>query len=188
MILSLMEDTNGTTVWDAIVTRKSVRNFEDVPVEEEKLTRCLEAARLAPSWANKQCWSFVVVQGRQNVENLGIVPINIKNAPALIVACGDPEKSGNMDEKPYFMVDVAIAVEHIILEAWEQGLGTVWVGGFRESKVRTALGIPENIKVVALVPIGYPAGRDTIGMMLAKKIMGLGNRKELKEIVHYGKW
>jgi len=177
------------SVWDSIATRRSVRNFDDSPVEDEKLTRCLEAARLAPSWANKQCWSFVVVQGRQNVENLGIVPINIKNAPALIVACGDPEKSGNMDGKPYFMVDVAIAVEHMILEAWEQGLGTVWVGGFRESKVRTALGIPENIKVVALVPIGYPAGRDTIGMVLAKKIMGLGdNRKELKEIVHYGKW
>ena len=188
MIPSLMAETSGTTVWDAIATRKSVRNFEDTPVEEEKLTRCLEAARLAPSWANKQCWSFVVVQGRQNVENLGIVPINIKNAPALIVACGDPEKSGNMDGKPYFMVDVAIAVEHIILEAWEQGLGTVWVGGFRESKVRTALGIPENIKVVALVPIGYPAGRDTTGMVLDKKIMGFGNRKELKDIVHYGKW
>ncbi len=184
-----MEETSVTTVWNAIATRRSVRNFEDTPVEEEKLTRCLEAARLAPSWANKQCWSFVVIQGRQNVENLGIVPMNIKNAPSLIVACADPEKSGNMDAKPYYMVDVAIAVEHIILEAWEQGLGTVWVGGFRESKVRKALGIPENIRVVALVPIGYPAGRDTIGMSLAKKILGFGNsRKELKEIVHYGKW
>ena len=188
MILSLMAEMSETAVWDVIATRRSVRNFEDKLVEEQKLTRCLEAARLAPSWANKQCWHFVVVQGKQKVENLGIVPSNIKNAPALIVACGDPEKSGHMDGKPYFMVDVAIAVEHIILEAREQGLGTVWVGGFRESKVRAALGIPESIRVVALVPIGYPVGKDTVGNGLAKKETGTGNRKELKDIVHYGKW
>ncbi len=183
-----MAEMNETTVWDAIATRRSVRSFEDIPVEEQKLTRCLEAARLAPSWGNKQCWHFIVVQGRQKVDDLGIVPANIKNTPALIVACGDPEKSGNMDGKPYFMVDVGISVEHIILEAWEQGLGTVWVGGFRESKVRTALGIPGNIRVVALVPIGYPAGMDTVRTVLAKKTSGQRNRRELKEIVHYGRW
>lgn len=183
-----MPETNGSTVWDAIATRRSVRIFDDSSVEEPKLTKCLEAARLAPSWANRQCWSFIVIQGRHKVEALGIVPTNIKNAPALIVACGDPEKSGNMDGKPYYMVDVAIAVEHLILEAWEQGLATVWVGGFRESKVRTVLGIPDNIKVVALIPIGYPVGRDTIETVLAKKKLGQGSRKDLKEIVHYGKW
>ncbi len=183
-----MAEMGETRIWDAIATRRSVRSFEDIPVEEQKLTKCLEAARLAPSWGNKQCWQFIVVQGRQKVDDLGIVPANIKNAPALIVACGDPEKSGTMDGKPYFMFDVGIAVEHIILEAWEQGLGTVIVGGFRESKVRAALGIPENIRVVALVPIGYPTGGDTIATVLANKTVGPKNRKELKEIVHYGRW
>jgi len=143
---------------------------------------------LAPSWANKQCWQFVVVNGRQAVDDLGIMPVNIKNAPALIVACGDPDKSGSIDGKPYYMVDVAIAVEHIVLEAMEQGLGTVWVGGFKEEKIRKALGIPGNIKVVALIPVGYPADKESIANRLLKKMVGSANRKDLKEIVHYGKW
>ena len=183
-----MTEERGSTVWETIAARKSVRSFTDMPVEDEKLIRCLEAARLAPSWANKQCWQFVVVKGRQPVDDLGIVPVNIKNAPALIVACADPEKSGNIDGKPYYMVDVAIAVEHIVLEALEQGLGTVWVGGFREEKIRKALSIPDNIKVVALIPIGYPAEKESIGNRLVKKVAGFGNRKDLKDIVHHGKW
>lgn len=186
--LIIVTEERGSTVWDTIASRRSVRTFEDRPVEEQKLTRCLEAARLAPSWANKQCWQFVVVNGRQAVDDLGITPVNIKNAPAMVVACGDPDKSGSIDGKPYYMVDVAIAVEHIVLEAMEQGLGTVWVGGFKEEKVRKALGIPSNIKVVALIPIGYPAEKETIGNRLLKKMVGSANRKDLKEIVHYGKW
>jgi nitroreductase len=176
------------SVWEAITSRKSVRSFADEPLDEEQLRRCLEAARLAPSWANKQCWHFVVIQGKEAVDELGIVPANIKNAPALIVACGDPEKSGNLDGKPYYLVDVAIAVEHIVLAAWEQGLGTVWVGALKEDKVRKALGIPENIKVVAMIPIGYPADKEGVRQKLIRKAVGSDNRKELKEIVHWGKW
>ena len=188
VFLRLVTEERGSTVWDTIASRRSVRTFEDRPVEEQKLTRCLEAARLAPSWANKQCWQFVVVNGRQAVDDLGIMPVNIKNAPALIVACGNPDKSGSIDGKPYYMVDVAIAVEHIVLEAMEQGLGTVWVGGFKEEKIRKALGIPGNIKVVALIPVGYPADKESIANRLLKKMVGSANRKDLKDIVHYGKW
>lgn len=176
------------SVFEVIQTRKSVRAFDGAPVEDEKLDKCLEAARLAPSWANKQCWHFVVVKGRQAVDDLGVVSANIKNAPVLVVACADPEKSGNIDGKPYYMVDVAIAVEHMVLEAWELGLGTVWVGAFKEDKVRKALSIPDNIKVVALVPMGYPADKEGVRAKLLKKLVGSANRKELKDIVHWGKW
>jgi nitroreductase len=64
----------------------------------------------------------------------------------------------------------------------------VWVGGFREEKIRKALSIPDNIKVVALIPIGYPAEKESIQNRLVKKVAGFGNRKDLKDIVHYGKW
>lgn len=175
-------------VSDAIASRKSVRNFEDAPVEKEKLMKCLEAARLAPSWANRQCWHFILVTGKREVEELGLIPAHIKNTPALVVACGDPEKSGNIDGKPYYMVDVAIAAEHLVLEAVEQGLGTVWVGAFKEDRVQKALGIPQNIKVVALIPIGYPAGKEGVRAKLLKAAVGSANRKDLKEIVHFQKW
>jgi len=177
-----------TTVWDVIATRRSVRIFSEEPIEDAALNKCLEAARLAPSWANKQCWHFVVVSGRQAVDDLGIVPANIKNSPAIVVACGDPEKSGDWEGKAYYLVDVAIATEHLVLQAWELGLGTVWVGAFKEDKVKKALGIPEKIRVVAIIPLGYPADKEGIRLKFAKTIMKSSNRKELTEIVHRGKW
>lgn len=183
-----MTEGASASVWDTITSRRSVRSFTGESVEDEKLTRCLEAARRAPSWANKQCWHFVVVKGKEAVDELGIVPAHIKNAPAVIVACGDPEKSGNIDGKPYYLVDVAIAAEHLVLEAWEQGLGTVWVGAFKEDRIRKALDMPGNIKVVAVIPIGYPADNEGVRVRLLKKMVRSADRKELKEIVHYGKW
>jgi len=181
-------DTRALTVWDAITTRKSIRTFDGAPIEKDKLERCLEAARLAPSWANKQCWQFVLVIGKDEIASLGIVPAPIKNTPALLVACGDPAKSGEREGKQYYLVDVAIATEHFVLEALEQGLGTCWVGAFKEDKVRSALGIPDGIKVVALVPVGYPAEKDSLMARVTKRVIGSVNRKELSEIVHYQRW
>jgi len=177
-----------TSVFDAIASRKSVRTFDGAPIAKDQLQRSLEAARLAPSWANKQCWHFVVVEGKEAVDELGLVPAHIKDSAALVVACADPGKSGNVDGKPYYMVDVAIAVEHLVLAAWEQGIGTVWVGAFKEDRVRKALGIPEEIRVVALVPMGYPATKEGLGAKVVKKLVGSANRKEMKEIVHWDKW
>ncbi len=181
-------DADPKSVWDAISTRRSVRSFDGEPIEDGKLERCLQAARLAPSWANKQCWHFVVVKGKKALDESGIVPMNIRNPAAVIVACGDPARSGNREGKPYYLVDVAIAVEQLVLEAWELGLGTVWVGFFNEDKVKKALGIPENIRVVALVPIGYPSEKKSITEKLMKTVTGIADRKDLKEIVHQGNW
>jgi nitroreductase len=182
-----MADESREAVWSTIEARRSIHAFSGDPVEEFKINRCLEAARLAPSWANRQCWHFVVVQGKQEVDELGIVPAGIKNTPLLFVACGDPSKSGNLDGKQYYLVDVAIATEHLVLEAWEQGLGTVWVGVMNETRVRQKLGIPDKIKVVALIPAGYPADGDGSRTKLPKK-KTTADRKDLKEIVHWDKW
>ncbi len=174
-----------TLVYDAITSRRSVRKFKDMPVEEEKLTTCLEAARAAPSWANRQCWHFIVVNGRLNVDALGVLPGNMKDVHACILACGDPGESGNVDGKPYYLVDVAIATEHLILEALEQGLATIWIASFKEDAVKKQLGIPDRIKVVAAVPIGYPSDAS---VRKTKRTAQNIDRKALSEFVHYDKW
>ncbi len=163
--------------------RRSIRKFEDTPVEEEKLQEVLEAARLAPSWANRQCWSFIVVKDptrRQAVsEILEHNPAQkaVLQAPVLIVACADPAESGELLGKGYYLVDIGIAMQQLCLEAWNQGLGTVWVGMFDEEKLRPVLGVPDAIRIVALTPLGYPA-----------KWPDDRGRKPLDDIVHRETW
>jgi len=182
-------------VMEAIRTRRSIRKFRDKPVEEEKLRAVLEAARLAPSWANLQCWRFVVVKNpevRGKISELSYVeaffsPKGYKTnparnalaeAPVLIVACADPEKSGKLWEQYYYLTDMGIAAQNLMLAAHAQGLGTVFVGVFDEEKVRDLLGIPSTIRIVGLFPLGYPEGEKKEGP----------SRKPLEEIVFEEKW
>jgi len=174
-----------TLVYDAFTARRSVRKFKDMPVEEEKVTACLEAARAAPSWANSQPWHFIVVNGRLDVDGLGVLPGDMKDVPTCILVCGDPGESGNFDGKEYYLVDVAIATEHLVLEALEQGLGTIWIASFKEDAVKKQLGIPNRIKVVAAIPIGYPADA---AVRKTKRTTQNINRKPLTEFVHYNRW
>jgi len=96
------------------------------------------AARLAPSWANKQCWSYVVVKDKAKIEKLanGIVNSWLKQAKVVIVACGDPKKSGSRNGIDYYLVDVAISMEHLVLAATDLCLGTCWIGTFDEAEVK----------------------------------------------------
>jgi nitroreductase len=182
-------------VMEAIRTRRSIRKFRDKPVEEEKLRAVLEAARLAPSWANLQCWRFVVVKNpevRGKISELSYVeaffsPKGYKTnparnalaeAPVLIVACADPEQSGDLGEQHYYLADMGIAAQNLMLAAHAQGLGTVFVGVFDEEKVRDLLGIPATIRIVGLFPLGYPEGDNKEGP----------SRKPLEEIVFKEKW
>jgi nitroreductase len=87
----------------------------------------------------------------------------------------------------YYLVDVGISMEHLILAATDLGLGTCWIGGFDEAKVKKVLGVPENMKVVALTPVGYPTDEGLRGKMI-KRLIGSANRKSLSEIVHHDKW
>ena len=161
-------------LFEAISTRRSIRRYLDRPVEESKLQAVIEAVRMAPSWANMQCWRMIVVKDktvREKLSELSYVesfftPRGYKTnpakkalaeAPAVIVLCADPANSGAIWEQNYYLVDAGIASQNLMLAACAQGLGTVFVGVFEEQKVKTLLAIPEQIRVVGLFPIGYPA-------------------------------
>jgi nitroreductase len=176
---------------DVIKTRRSVRKFKDQEIEPEKLERMLECARWSPSWANKQCWHFVAVSDREMIKKVSQTSmINkwLKTAPAIIVACADPKASGERNGIDYFTVDTAIAMEHLVLAAADQGLGTCWIGAFNEDKLKEILGIPENIRLVALTPVGYPMDNPGLGEIVTRSIIGSKKRKPLDEFVHHDGW
>jgi len=145
-------------VSEAIRTRKSVRSYLPKQVEDEKLTAVLEAARLAPSASNRQEWRFVIVRDAETRRKIAEAANNqtfIGEAPSVIVACAETDGRIMMCGQPCYPIDVAIALDHIALAAVEHGLGTCWIGAFNEEKVKQILGIPEKIRVVELMPIGY---------------------------------
>ncbi len=168
-------------VYEAIKTRKSVRAFLDKPVEKEKLDRIMEAGRLAPSASNRQEWRFVVVQDEETRTKLIDAANNqrfVGEATVVIACCAETEGHVMPCGHESFGIDVAIAIDHITLAAAAEGLGTCWIGAFSPQKVRKVLGIPENIQVVELLPLGYPKDPSAISK----------NRKSTEEIVRYEKW
>jgi len=151
-------------ILEVVQARRSLRSYLDKPVEREKLEYVLEAARLAPSWKNMQCWRFIVVEelvGRQALaESMGEDNPGRKaliGAPIVIVLCAVPSESEVWEGKDYMMLDAGLAMEHLLLAATEQGLGTCWQGLFSEEKARGALNVPANVRVVAMTPLGYAA-------------------------------
>ncbi len=179
--------------FEVIRKRKSVRKYAPKPVEPEKLEQILRAAQLAPSWRNGQCWKFIVVTDSAKKQAL-IRCTTLFNQTwmgseyAIIVACGDPKHSGSRNQQPYYMVDVAIAMEHLVLAATDLGLGTCWIGGFEEPKVKELLGIPSEIRVVAMTPLGYPAESHGIVDKITKSFVGSSNRKPLSSIYSMNQW
>jgi len=147
---------------DLAKKRYSVRDFKDIPVEREKILQVLEAGRVAPSAVNYQPWHFIVVTD-EKVKNMvaEAYPRDwFKKAPVIIVACGDHSKSWKRkDGKDHCDIDVAIAVDHMTLAATDLGLGTCWVCAFDAEKCHKTLGLPENLEVIALMPLGYPADK-----------------------------
>jgi len=179
--------------FEVINNRKSVRKYINKPVEKEKLERMLKAAQLAPSWRNGQCWKFVVVTNTEMKKQL-IRCTSVFNQSwmgneyAIIVACGNPEQSGFRNDQRYYLVDVAIAMEHLILAAAALGLGTCWIGGFEEEQVKQVLQIPEKFRVVAMTALGYPADKEGIIGKITKSVVKSHNRKPLSEIYSMNQW
>ncbi len=148
------------TVAEAIRLRKSVRAWVDRPVEEEKLRAVLEAGRLAPSASNKQEWRFVVVREEATRRKLGPAARDqafVGEAPVVIACCAVTDEHRMSCGQLCYPIDCAIAIDHMTLAATELGLGTCWIGAFHEDKVKALLGIPEDVRVVELLPLGYPA-------------------------------
>jgi nitroreductase len=146
-------------VFTAISQRRSVRAYKDADVEEDKLKKILEAARLSPSASNRQEWKFIVVKNKETKKKLAYAALGqsfIGEAPVVMVACGTDTKSIMLCGQPAYTVDVSIACAFMILQAHELGLGTCWIGAFQEDEVKKILKIPEDVRVVAMTPLGYP--------------------------------
>ena len=167
-------------LFEAIKERRSVRAYRDKQVEREKLERIFEATRLAPSACNFQEWRFVVVTDKEKRQALMEAANNqqfICEAPVVIACCAETDKHTMRCGELCYPIDVAIAIDHITLAAVSLGLGTCWIGSFYPDKVRKILNIPESIKVVELLTLGYPADAP-----------GAKNRKAIDEICFYETW
>jgi len=148
-------------VMEAIAARYSCRQYQDRPIGQEALNRILEAARLAPSAKNLQDWRFVVVTDPAAKTALAQAANNqmfIAKAGAIIVACSVSRHVMRCGQ-PVAPIDVAIALEHICLEATELGLATCWIGSFYPDKVRPIVAIPPDVQVIELLAIGHPADK-----------------------------
>lgn len=164
-------------VSEAIRARRSVRAFRDEPVPEDVLARVLEAGRMAPSASNRQPWRFIVVTdaARREALSAGRYAKFLAQTPVVIVGCGDKVRS-----EKWFVVDVTIALENMVIQATSEGLGTCWIGSFDEEDVRKILNIPDGFRVVAMLAVGYPKGPG-----IREAIMGRSSRKGMDEIVSW---
>jgi len=169
-------------VLEAVKNRRSVRKYKATPVPEETLKDLFSAARAAPSAINSQPWKFIIVTDEEIKRKL-VQACNgqkfIAEAPLIIVGCGFPDEAyatigGYMNSH---VIDVTIAMDHLMLAATSAGLGTCWIGAFKEEKIKEILGIPADVKVVALTPLGYPDENPT------KR-----SRKDLAELVCYDRF
>jgi nitroreductase len=163
---------------DVVRKRRSIRRYKPDPVPHEVLNQVLEAARLAPSGGNRQPWHFIVVKDSQTKAKLGIREF-ASAAPIVIVGCGDPEDPVALRTH---IMDVTIALEHIVLAAANFGLATCWQLGWKakpgaEEAMKEILGVPKHINIIAVTPLGYPA-----------EAPQPKNTKALSEIVHYDKF
>ncbi len=172
-------------LYEVLKNRRSVRKYKPDPVPEDKLPTLLDAARIAPSWSNKQCWRFIVVRDQETKKKLA-ESMPEKNpakkavgetAPVVLVLCADPAASGFQDGKDYYLLDAGLALQQLMLAAHAEGLGTCWVAWFDEEKARAACAVPKDHRVVALTPLGIP-----------EKQPSERPRKELEEITFGEQW
>ncbi len=153
---------------ELVLKRQSDRKYSDKPVEKEKLFKCLEAARLAPSASNSQPWTFVVADEPQLVKNIAKAsegPLKsfnnfVKQAPVIVAIVMEKPKvitelGGKIKEKEYPLIDIGIAAEHFCLQAAELGLGTCMLGWFDEKRAKQLLNVPENRNIPLLITVGY---------------------------------
>ena len=176
---------------ELVKRRQSDRKYLNRQVEKEKITRCLEAARLAPSACNAQPWKFIIVDDPEIKNKIAdktsdrILPLNhfAKQAPIhVVVVLEKPNITSKLGEiirdKKFTLIDIGIATEHFCLQAADEGLGTCIIGWFNEKKVKQILSIPKEKRAILIITLGYP-DRDKVR---AKK------RKEIQEISCYNKY
>ena len=140
--------------------RYSVRAFKDIPIEDDKLSAILEAGHAAPTARNFQPQKIYVVKSEEYRNKLAGVCRFTFGAPVVLAVCYDKNRSWKNKLAPGYEsgeTDAAIVCTHMMLEAWELGIGSCWVGWYDPNAVKEALGLPENIVLCSLLPLGYPA-------------------------------
>jgi len=175
---------------DAIKGRRSIRKYKSDPVSEESLHTLMEAVRWAPSWANTQCWEVIVVRDPNMKSELAntLTPANparsaMIDAPLVIVLCGKKGVSGFKKGEvatakgDWLMFDTGIAMQSLCLAAYGHGLGTVIVGLFNHKRAEEILGVPQDVEVVAMTPLGYPATEGSVP-----------RRKEFSEFIFHERY
>jgi len=182
----------GIIMIKEIRTRRSIRDYTDKPVEDEKIVQLLESARLAPSGSNTQPWHFIVVKSESARQKLSEASHKQKwmfSSPVFIVCVGDIRcrikedvnislnESSPQEELKQMIRDMSISVGYMMLEAQSMGLGTCWVAWFTQEDIRPLLNIPEDKYVVGILTLGY-----------TKEAPAARPRKQLEEIVHYENW
>ncbi len=166
--------------FELVHKRYSVRAYKRDPVEEDKLGQVLEAARLAPTAANRQPFQIIMIHtaGRETELRRVYGKSWFAQAPLLIVICALPAQGWvRRDGKNYADVDVTIAMDHLILAAANLGLGTCWVAAFDPATAREVLHLPADVEPIAFTPLGYPADQP-----------GSKERKPLSDLVRYERW
>lgn len=164
-------------VIEAIKKRRSVRDYREREIPENVLREIMQAGRLAPSARNQQAWKFIVIQDENIKEKIMEACRNrsfVGQAPVVIAGCATNTSHIMPNGVPSYPVDLAIALDHISLQAADLGLGTCWIGGFEQEKMKEILHIPENVTVVCLMTLGYP-----------KEEGFRGGRKPLEDIFCY---
>ncbi|RJS80176.1 nitroreductase family protein [Candidatus Bathyarchaeota archaeon] len=171
-------------VLEAIKNRRSIRAFKNEDISSETVEKLIDAARWAPSAGNIQPWEFIIVKNSEVKRRLAEAALNqkfVEKAPVVIVVCADENRSfkgyGLRGKSLYCIQDTAAAIQNIHLAACSLGLATCWVGAFKEEDVRKILDVPDGVRPVALVPVGYPAEKPSPPP-----------RRPLSQIIHYEKF
>ena len=166
-------------VKEAVLKRRSVRSFKDREVSRETLEDIMESVRMAPSASNRQDWEFVLVDDHSLKEKLYRAANGqafVREAPVVVAGVAtDPDEVMSCGVNPG-VVDLSIALDHLTLRAAEEGLGTCWIGAFDQEKTKDILNIPDEYKVISLMPLGYPKSE------LEPKDK---TRKDLEEVISY---
>ncbi|MGA2448577.1 MAG: nitroreductase family protein [Polyangiaceae bacterium] len=173
-------ESQTSAFYDVIFRRRSIRNYRCDPISEDVLARILGAALRAPSARNKQPWHYVVVTDSRIRARLRRAYDRewFFNAPVIVCACGEPSRNpANPSARDYRDIDVSISLDHLVLAATAEGLGTCWVGAFDAGVVRAELRIPDGIDPLIMTPLGYP-----------HEAPPPRERRPLREVVHRNLW
>ena len=148
--------------FDVVKNRTSISKYKNEAVDKVKLEKIIDAAMRSPSWKNRTSYRIIVVDDKTKKEDLSNAIVNkddkaanaVKQADLAVVFVSKPEESGEVEGKDFYLVDAAIAMEHLILAATAEGYGTLWIGALDEDKVKSVLNIPSEYKVIGITPIG----------------------------------